>query len=425
MNTRFPFGLLPCLRLTDTKNPAVLGAPAPLRLVSFIVGIFGNLKLTVSCLGWLIVLTFFGTLHQTFYGLHDSLGIYFSSWFLFVPAKYVAEIGPESSMALKALAVFVKGLGYVPFPGGMLTMTLLFFNLVVSLFIHFVIGWRMAGLIMSHVGLLMLLGGGFLNRLTGKEGYVYLFENEGTNLMTAYTEWELSVWSEEGMPREVTAMPTHGWKAGHRFVFDDIGLEGTVETYLFHADAFLRGREVANPPESVSKIIALEVKKAEMEPERHIPGGIFNLSWKGENRRVLLYGMDEKPTEWNVGDDRIFLMLRRLRTELPLFIHLDDFKRETWPGSNTAKAFSSAVEVTLGNDMSREVVIEMNRPFRHLGYTFFQASFSSDESGLEASKFAVTQSFGRLLPYIATGVVFVGLLWHFLSLVSFRKKAAS
>ena len=75
------------------------------------------------------------------------------------------------------------------------------------------------------------------------------------------------------------------------------------------------------------------------------------------------------------------------------------------------------------NDMEREVLISMNEPFRYKGWTFFQASFQETGGGPEISTFAVTRNYGRLIPYVATGVVFVGLLIHFIIVLVTQGKA--
>ena len=62
-------------------------------------------------------------------------------------------------------------------------------------------------------------------------------------------------------------------------------------------------------------------------------------------------------------------------------------------------------------EIPRRVLIQMNEPLRHRGYTFFQASFIEglDE---EATGLAVVKNYGRLFPYISSIIMSVGLLLH-------------
>ena len=78
-----------------------------------------------------------------------------------------------------------------------------------------------------------------------------------------------------------------------------------------------------------------------------------------------------------------------------------------------AEGFSSHITVTLGDELDRDVAIEMNKPFRYLGWTFYQASYTEDGRGRESSTFAMTRNFGRLIPYFATGITFIGMALHF------------
>ena len=65
----------------------------------------------------------------------------------------------------------------------------------------------------------------------------------------------------------------------------------------------------------------------------------------------------------------------------------------------------------------------MNKPFRHRGLTFYQASFS-ESGGTQMSTFAVTRNQARLLPYVATSVVVVGMLIHFTVMLVQRARKA-
>ena len=101
---------------------------------------------------------------------------------------------------------------------------------------------------------------------------------------------------------------------------------------------------------------------------------------------------------------------------------MTDFRKEFHPHTRTPKHFASLIEVHVG-DVVRDVIVQMNEPFRFRSYTFFQASYEDLEGGVELSKFAVTRNVGRLLPYIATGMTVVGLIAHFLiSLVGWRPR---
>jgi hypothetical protein len=53
----------------------------------------------------------------------------------------------------------------------------------------------------------------------------------------------------------------------------------------------------------------------------------------------------------------------------------------------------------------------MNEPLRYKGYTFYQSSFSLRPDG-EYSVLSVVRNKGRVFPYLASLLIFAGLLLH-------------
>jgi len=168
--------------------------------------IFISLKTTVACLAWLAILIFFGTLYQNEYGLDASQKVFFFSWFL-----------PPC------------------FPGGMTTLALLTVNLMASLVVHFRFGWRMAGLITVHCGLLLMMVGGAFIYYSSKESVLALREGQATNLSEHHKIWELAASTSDDSIRTVHAFDTNKLEPGQEIRFKDLGLTVTVKEY--HEDS--------------------------------------------------------------------------------------------------------------------------------------------------------------------------------------------
>jgi len=168
--------------------------------------IFISLKTTVVCLAWLAVLIVVGTLYQNDYGLDASQKVFFFSWFL-KPC----------------------------FPGGMTTMALLTVNLMASLIVHFRFGWRMAGLITVHCGLLLMMIGGVFIYYSSKESVLALREGQATNLSEHHKTWELAASTSDDTVRTVHAFDTDNLKPDQEIRFEDLGLTVTVKQY--HEDS--------------------------------------------------------------------------------------------------------------------------------------------------------------------------------------------
>lgn len=348
-----------------------------------------SLRVVVVCLALLMMLVVLGTLYQVEHGLYAAQERYFYSWVVLL-------------------------FGFIPIPGAQSVMWVLFLNLTAAMFYRFRLGWRQSGLLAIHLGLMLMLAGGWVTRQTGEESFLSLVEGEGSNVSSAYRDWELSVWKPSGAAREVTGVDLAGLAPGIRLVAAGYDLPITVREAYAHSRAFTGHAHDHEPAaRNASGIVRLEPAPRNRDPEADLPGLVIDVDVGGpEPERILLFGADTAPTEVTRGEDTFVLSLRRKRFPLPVFMTLIDFRKAFYPGTETPKSFASLVEVQV-QDMARDVVVEMNEPFRYQGYTFYQASYSDMGGGLESSTFAVTKNYGRLIPYFATALTVAGLAVHF------------
>jgi hypothetical protein len=348
--------------------------------------IISSVKITVFCLFWLFVLTFWGTVAQVDHGLYAAQERYFFSFFFTV-------------------------FKIIPIPGAQLVLWILFFNLIASAASHFskLRGWQSAGLKLSHLGVLIYFVAAFITFHATQESNVHLLEGAGTNVSASYTDWELAYWDQtkDGV-RQVTAYDVTRVKPGDSFKMGDVNV--LVGQFHLNTTAFKTPQNnVAND----SGIGMLEPKDLLPEREKNVAGGIFSLN----GRKVLLYGLESNPTK--VAGHHF--ILRRKRYPLPFIIRLKEFKAEFHPGTQTAKSYESIVEM-IKPGVKRDVRIFMNNPLREKGYTFYQASYDIDAMGREYSTLAVVRNSGQVLPYIASLVVFLGLAFHFIVAALRRKR---
>lgn len=353
-----------------------------------LIRFFASVRLAVFCLLLLMALVLWGTIYQVEHGLYAAQQKYFYSW------------------------VFLL-FGAVPFPGAQLVMLVLFVNLTVTMLYRFALGWSQSGLILIHLGLLLLLGGGWFAHQFGEESFLALVEGEGSNLSASYREWELAMWSDPGAVRHVHAVDLASFEPAAVFPVDGLGINVSIEWEAAHAEAFIGG-DGTEPLLNASGIRTLEERPRNQDPQNDLPGLRLRLSAPAAapSPPVLLYGGDLAPTRVTVGDQEVTLSLRRKRHPLPVFVRLLEFEKAFHPGTTTPRKFSSMIEVGI-QDIQRNVLVKMNHPFRYQGYTFFQASYADLPDGREQSVFAVTRNYGRLLPYIATTLTVVGFVLHF------------
>src|ERR1051326_160496 len=108
-----------------------------------IVGIFSSMKLTVVILVLLAALTWLGTLAQVDKGIYQVQKQYFES------VVAVADLPVDNPFTGRPLAI--------PLPGAYLLLAVLAVNLVVGGVIGLKKGTRTAGILVVHLGVLLLL----------------------------------------------------------------------------------------------------------------------------------------------------------------------------------------------------------------------------------------------------------------------------
>lgn len=118
-----------------------------------------------------------------------------------------------------------------------------------------------------------------------------------------------------------------------------------------------------------------------------ILGGTVVTAWKGVDGRLALWeGESSNQFERLVNGHEAV-------TPLPFAVRLDDFEMGLYPGTQRASMYRSRITI---QDGGREtpVVIEMNRPYSHRGWTFFQSSYQFRE-GREMSVLSVANDPGQ------------------------------
>src|SRR6202008_533840 len=96
---------------------------------------------------------------------------------------------------------------------------------------------------------------------------------------------------------------------------------------------------------------------------------------------------------------------------LPFTVTLEDFRSETYPGTQMAATYESRVRIEDPELGVSEHLISMNHPLHYRGYIFFQSSFVEGER--MASILSVSRSPGLPVVYSGTALVSVGVLWMF------------
>jgi hypothetical protein len=361
-----------------------------------VIQTFSSIKITVSCLGLLFILTLWGTIAQIDQGLYLAQERFFFSCFFLV-------------------------FGFLPFPGAKLVLWVFFINLVCNAITRFVYKWSHLGILIIHMGLLTYFLSAFVTFYATKESQVTLLEGEGSNVSLSYHDWELSVWpAEKGTRKTVYAYDINSSLAGHTLDFPTLNLHAAIANFYPNAQAY-RGPIDKSPYRNSSGISSLNSIGVDKEPEKNMPGVTMQIVSGDQKFPILLYGGESKPNKIKIGQKEYNIQLRRKRNILPFVLTLKKFEMEVHPGTEIAKSYQSLVEIE-HDKFKREVLIFMNHPLRYKDYTLYQASYSIDQLGQKRSTLAVVKNVGRGLPYVSSLITFAGLVIHFLLMGLFRKK---
>lgn len=299
--------------------------------------------------------------------------------------------------------------------GGLSVGLLWFFSLSATLVLRFRVLLKKWGLLISHVGLLVLLLGQFLTQVRAKESQMSIDEGQSAHHSESYREMEL-VFIDSSSPNfdTVISVPQSLFQSPRRIVDPRLPFTVVVRRYYKNANLTMS----ANPSNSQ----ATQGIGTRLQVEPRPPVSDDN---QVDNTTALVEILDgEKslgtwlvsaglgaPQSFFAQGKEYHLAIRLRRTYYPFSLTLKDFKHDRYPGTDIPKNFSSLVTLNHPDkNEERDVLIYMNHPLRYEGKTFYQASFGKNDT---LSVLQVVENPAWLTPYMACILVALGLLIHF------------
>jgi hypothetical protein len=310
---------------------------------------YGTVCVLLICL---FLLTFFGTLEQVEHGLYAVQKKYFESWFL------VHEIGGVP----------------LPLPGGVLCMGLLSWNLIAGGLIRIRKSRSTAGVIIVHIGILILFAAGLVKLTASDDGYLRLYEGEESEEYVSYYLWELVVFDAEsaGEVAEFVVSDEQIRLAEH----EPVRINHELVPFELELRHF---RENARPTREESELPLaggwrlLELGR-EQEAEANVAGMYATARSASGEQTAILWGLAERPWVVEFEGRRWAVLLQHRRYRMPFSVRLDKFTKLEHPGTDIPSEFSSDVTQSPGAT-ERAVLIRMNEPLRDGGLVLFQSSW--------------------------------------------------
>ncbi|MCP5361713.1 MAG: cytochrome c biogenesis protein ResB [Hyphomicrobiales bacterium] len=339
---------------------------------------------------WMMLVLVLGTLEQKYAGLYAAQQKYFSA--------------------------FIFWEGPVPLPAGYTIIGIVSLQLLCKLLVGS--PWRRqdAGIIIVHIGALLLLLGAALTAFFSYEGNMVLHEEQSADYIADYYELELAVEDPDISPPTLLALFAHD-QLKRQKPLKNATLPFTITPQVFCENCAIQERDETAEETTPRRGMAarkMDIRPIPLNPQDkdNRPGILFNVSGASEEQdgNYMSFAFIPRHPKITVDGKTYAIMLRHKRTPLPFSITLKDFHKEYHPATNTPRAYRSDVLVKDG-ELQWETRIEMNEPLRYKGYTFYQSAFVVDESG-EASILAVVHNVGRIFPYVSSIVMCIGLLLH-------------
>ncbi len=375
------------------------------RLVKF----FTSLRLTVTLLALGAILVFWGTLAQVDLGLYKAQNEFFRSFFIFWH--------PTGS-----------GWRIPIFPGGYLVGGLLLINLFSAHLRYYQPGKKKYGIIMIHLGIVLLLLGQLLTDLLSNESFMHIRMGASKNYSEAPRDFELAVIDTTGAEADnVVAIPGSRLSASGEISHPEMPFRIKVKTFYGNSALAEEAREgyssVSTTAGFGAKIWWRELPHVTVMEDRDTPSGIVELvTPQATLGTFLVSGFLTRPQEFEHNGRSYRMELRPTRSYKPFSLRLLEFRFDRYPGTDTPKNYSSRVRVQrpdTGED--REVLIKMNSPLRYAGETFYQASFDKDDE--KGTVLQVVHNPSWLTPYFSCVLVAAGMIYQFLShLIAFATK---
>jgi hypothetical protein len=346
--------------------------------------IISSLRLSVACLLYCAIIVIYGTFYQVDYGLFAAQERFFHSWVFFL-------------------------LGFLPLPGLQTVLSLVLLNVVVAGIKRVPIRFKNIGLLFMHAGVIVLIAGAGVSSRFVRESIINIGKTQTVAESVDLNRWELSI-TLNGVEDDALWSSSNGChfsslKSGQNIVFPKVKRAIHIDRLYKNCQAQSRGQGVIDtllpiPSSSETAVPGLALVYGE------------NAQRSKENPEMFVYGgMGEEVKYYRMGDT-IAISLFPARVKLPIKVTLVDFILEKHLGTSSAKKIQSRIHVR-GDDIDREVLISMNRPFRYRSYTFYQTGFSDDNDGPRISTLTVVENPVRFLPHIASAMMMFGLLFHF------------
>ncbi len=295
---------------------------------------------------------------------------------------------------------------------------------------------KRAGVVLLHGGVALLMCSELWTGLTASEAQMRIAEGETVNFTSDVRTTELAIIDHSDPEHDrVTVIPA-SLLIDHVGALDRIekaDLPLTIQVLRWLPNSELRVAAPGGPNAATAGVglqyVANEARTAsgvDTDSAVDQPAAYVELFSKATGESLGTFLVAASLPDQPIGADvpAYDLALRFKRSYYPYSLTLKDFRFDRYVGTNTAKNFSSLVQLKdPAQNVDRDVLIWMNNPLRYAGNTFYQSSF--DQATEQTTVLQVVSNPGWMAPYVACMLVATGMLAHFgVLLVRFSRRRA-
>jgi hypothetical protein len=291
-------------------------------------------------------------------------------------------------------------------------------------------GWRHAGNLVSHFGIIFMLVGAGVSHHFSERGNMAVGEGESSNAAEDYFEYVVEV----AEIKDSKASSIHVIRGEHiddlkpgkirLFRFPELPFDLEIGGYLINAAPVSISERAPDQGQLVADGYYLMDKPGEVNAEVNTAACFARIVRRdgSKSEPFILAGASFHPFSVR-HDDRIFTVdMRKRLWPMPFTVQLDEFTAAFHPGTMMPSKFVSKI-TRVENGGEAKVTIQMNEPMRYEGLTFFQASYGPPGAGPGQrmySVFEIVRNPADKWPEYSLYVVTLGMLITFLiKLVTF------
>ena len=297
---------------------------------------------------------------------------------------------------------------------------------------------QQGGNLLLHFGIALLMIGQFTFSDRQLEQRLILHEREASNVLVDLDRLELAFIDQSSKGKtQVVAIPNsmliEAELSGERIDDDRLPFDVEVVDYMMNS-TFAKDPD-ENPADKglgIDNVVEeIDTVGSTAENEINIASAYIKLFDKGKDESLGTYlvtqyandrekifsggGTSDFYDTVESGDKEYEIALRYIRVPKPYWVKLTEVRRINYNGTATPRDYSSFVDIVdTETNIKQSERIWMNNPLRFKGETFYQSSYIDLPGGRKATVLQVVRNSGWLIPYIACGIVALGMASHFL-----------